>query len=713
MDSFDENSVGSSQGLSWNDLTDVIQGDYDNLSQDDDDDDNIFMNGSAKLSPSNVNPVDVSTASSITANLMMKAQEHIFKKAISDKEAMNETLVTKNIETEIPTSFQNNGISIPLPIPVIPSLSLDNGIEEEVDQGGVVTTSSSSDDDDDDEQEEVEANGMEIDQGTSTTTVTTVAPKIHSEFLYSSSDDDSSSEAEEPENKEAGNVQKEGAAATDTIDDKAEVVIEENDDSYSEEDPSSSDDDDDPDENDEFENLSDAAYDKKFLEGPKNMGDLRKEVRNLETGPRNDNCKLMASPRNKVRSAKKRAKKEMIKHAAEIRLMNRNGNIKDEDLDDTVTVTSEGKNKVSTYTGLDDETNIGDVPCRGIDEEYQLTPQFGEEPMTNEKALEQKKNQVMQKFAKELDKSIEVALRLCDKDKSRAVFTAFREVCLELRQELPLDYEFPLKSPATEKSKKFLYASTAEFMFFRTWLCDMLYEQLKKMPVQKATSRTVARPDKDLLTCFEELKRTNSGDFIETERILMARAITLRLINSRPLPGTDGEYNTIVVRIPFFKFWDQIGDAVEIKIRKIKILNDFDLEFCRCVMTGKELTYGQPCFSLTYICRVKNKDDDDDDSEKYETRAMFFDRSSKDSAGNFPRMDTIAYASFALLHIGEYAKQRWIEWWIQKYAYVPKTQGIEKCMQEFISGKDGLMAIKKWYYEYKLMGTVLDRFVAL
>jgi len=110
----------------------------------------------------------------------------------------------------------------------------------------------------------------------------------------------------------------------------------------------------------------------------------------------------------------------------------------------------------------------------------------------------------------------------------------------------------------------------------------------------------------------------------------------------------------------------------------------------------------------------KNDEDGNElDSEKFETRGMFLSRPTHGPSTDYPRMDTIAYASFALLNIREYAKQRWIDWWIKKYAYVPKTQGIEKCMQEFISGKNGLMAIKKWYYEYKLMGTLLDTFVSL
>ena len=725
MTSFDDSSSNEkNEGVSWDDLSQVMNGDFGQEEEED-----VFFGGSAKLSPSLLNADDdFLTGSSIASNLMIKAKEHIAQKAVSatattmdsawiDIPMPNTTTTTENIKKEIPLpASQSNGGDTGMKIdPVLEEEKSSNTMENgkvEIDQSGVITTSSSdsssSSSDDDD--------GMEIDQGSSTVVAAaaTTSLKQHSEFLYSSSDDD-----EEPTTTANGDddiPRKEESTTTTTngggSDNDGNA-------SYSEEDGSSSS----AEEEDEFANLSDDEYDEKLWKQATKKGSFKKELQNLTTGPKNDNCELMASPQSQVRPAKRAAKKVMKKHVAKLRLMKRIGGIKDEDLDDEVVVrtvretlgkeNADGVRKTKIiygkYTGID-ETNLGDAPTRGFDGDYQNGA--GDEPhgLSSQKALEQKKKQIMQKFAKELDESINVILERCDKDKARAVLTAFREVGLELRQDLPLDYVLPLCAPAT--AKEFLYVNPAEFMQFKACLGDMLYERLKKMPVQKATSRNVARPDHELLACFKELKLTSPGDFIKSERDLTVRSILHRCCKVTPLAGTNGEYHSIVMRHPFYKFWEEIGNAVEIQIRKIKIRENFDAGSCRCAMTGQELIPGQPCFSLTYTCRVKG-DGEDDDVEKFETRAMFLCRPTNDPSGDYPRMDTIVYASFELLNIIEYAKQRWIEWWIKKYAYVPKTQGIEKCMQEFISGKNGLMALKKWYYEYKLMGTLLDRFVAL
>ncbi len=688
--------------------------------------------GSVKLSPSLLGgggggggfATPSKTLPVTTEDLMATAQSHFAK--LKETVATETIPASKSIESEIP---------IPTPLP-----QAGNGMEidpvqaeEEGDlDDGVVTTSPSNSGEDEE--------NMQIDQGSSIATADTVmilssssvtttaddaataavvaagavntATKTHADFLYSSEDDESSASNSSEEEEE------EEVVENGTNDNGTEVEEEgANDASYSE-DNSSSSSSEEEDDDDGLAGLSGDAYEEELWKAAQGKEKIKKTERKLETS---FDFVAGGAPKHRHRPAKKAAKKEIKKRADKLKLIERMGGIKDADLGLEAAV----KNVKETVVGLDDDDIpilnhsytdhtasdvifAGGVEQRGVDTEFKYD---GDDAEVLKAATEQRQQRVMRKFTKELEKTITVFLERCDKEKSRDMLTAFHGICLKLRQDLPVDYELALHSPAKEKAKQFLYVNPAEFMKFKACLGDMLYERLKKVQVQKSNSRKVDRPDLELLACFQELKLTSPGDFIEMERNLFVRAIAHRCCKITPRAGTNGEYNNIVMRHPFYKFWEEIGKAVEIRIRTVVIKENFETENLRCAMTGQELTVGQSCFSLTYTCPVENGDEDDDSEIHYETRAMFLCYPVKPPTSDYPRMDIIAYASFSLLNIREYIKERCIDWWIKKRAYVPKTQGIQKCMAEFVSGPSGLMATTQAYYEYKLMGSLLDRFV--
>ena len=685
-------------------------------------------------------------------DLMATAQDYITK---LKKTGAKATLVAKSIESEIPVPTPlleaNND-----PVVVIPAIA-------QAEDDGVVTTSPSNSDDDEDKHMHsnmprtlgpipltlADESNMEIDQGSSSSIANGVVVGIFSsssistdagpamiaagavsaeggsqaDFLFSSSDDESSaSEDESSESSESEEEEEEKELANGTNGNGLDVEGEEeeeeeggNDASYSEDNSSSEEEDADADD-DGLAGLSGDEYEEKLWKAAQGKEKIKKSERKLETS---FDFVAGAAPRHRERPAKKAAKKEMKKHANKLRLIEHMGGIKDAVLG----LDAEVRNVKETVVGLDEDnlpiidhsytdhtgfdiTFVGGVEQRAADTDFKYV---GDDAKALKEEIEQRQQRGLRKFSKELEKTIAIFLERCDKEKARGMLTAFQGVCLKLYQDLPADYELALHSPAKEKAKQFLYVSPAEFMKFMACLGDMLYERLKKMPVQKANSRKVDRPDLELLACFQELKVTTPGDFIEMEQILFFRAIAHRCCKITPRLGTNGEYNNIVMRHPFYKFWEEIGKAVEIKIRNIEIKASFDPESLRCAMTGQELIVGQHCFSLTYNCPVENSEDDSE--IRYETRAMLLCHPTGKESGDYPRMDIIAYASFSLLNIREYIKERCIEWWIKKRAYVPKTQGIQKCMAEFVSGPSGLTAISQAYYEYKLMGSLLDRFV--
>ncbi len=680
----------------------------------------------------------------VTAKDLMATAESHFAKL---KEAVaTETIpISKSIEAEIP---------IPTPLPAAGNeMEIDpvQAEEEEEEDGGVITTSpSNSEDEAEDDQGSssiATADTVMLLSSSSVTTATTTddaaataavvaagavntSTKTQADLFYSSSDeddDDESSasseageEAEAVAEKEMPDLMKDdGTVAT-----LAEEEEEDNDASYSEDNSSSSGEEADGDDDDDgLAGLSGDEYEEKLWEAAQGKEKIKKSERKLETS---FDFVAGAAPRHRVRLAKKVAKKEIKIRSDKLKLIEYMGGIKDADLG----LDADVRNVKETVLGLD-EDNLpildhsytehtgsdvifaGGVEQRAVDTEFKYV---GDDAEVLKATAERSQQRVMRKFTKELEKTIAIFLERCDKEKARGMLTAFQGACLKLRQDLPMDYPLPLHSPTKEKPKQFFYVSPAEFMKFKACLGDMLYERLKKVQVQKSNSRKVDRPDLELLACFQELKLTNPGDFIEMERNLFLRAIAHRCCKITPRAGTNGEYNNIVMRRPFYKFWEEIGKAVEIRIRSTEIKANFETKNLRCAMTGQELTVGQACFSLTYICPVENDDDDeeaeDDDSEiRYETRAMFLCHPTNKNSGDYPRMDIIAYASFSLLNIREYIKERCIDWWIKKRAYVPKTQGIQKCMKEFVSGPSGLMATTQAYYEYKLMGSLLDRFV--
>ncbi len=158
---------------------------------------------------------------------------------------------------------------------------------------------------------------------------------------------------------------------------------------------------------------------------------------------------------------------------------------------------------------------------------------------------------------------------------------------------------------------------------------------------------------------------------------------------------------------PFWKFWEEISNATDIKFSTATITKKtFDLDYCRCAMTGRKLADGEPCLVLVYIWKS------DEVEGKYEKKAMFLSTSDPAAEEDFPPLETIAFASYVLLNIEDYAKERWIKKWVDKFGHVARTKGIGDCMKEFTSGEQGLIAIKKWYHEYKMLGTLIDRFVS-
>ena len=741
MNSFDENNNYNNDDGDLDDLTRALNSDLQFLEQD---------SGGAEFSPGFFNETDFSEESSLADGLLLKAKKQFAQEAAvaalkisipiptaaattpkeekQDREWIS-ALANSQVIPEIPApvsqnSAANGNLNIPLPTTAASVL------QEKIDDADDAPPTDSSDDDED------EDDGMEIDQGSSVAAAPIAS--IATEILSSDDDDDdSSSSSDEEEWPEVMKLSNEKSRPVAKVEEEQAgngirvveppTLMSDDDVSYDEDDGSSSEDDDGANgggsEDDEFAHLSENeenAYAEKLWKKNKKSGSLAEELDNLSTGPENKDCKLMQLPSKKNRAAAKRAKKKIRDEVSQIRLMERRGDIDDDDLDDevkvmTARVTAGKKNAdgiredeldYSEYTEGDELENLGEAPQRTKDTEFVYS---GDGDM--QKAVERKQRRIMKDFKKDLDKTIQLILKKCDKEKSRSVLVGFRAVALKLRMNLPMDRPLSLRSPPKEKSKRFFFANPVEFMEFKTWLGDLLLERLRKVSVQKATSRNVLRPDHELLECFKELKLTSPGDFIRTERNLFARAITLRLTKKTPLPGTNGEFNNIVIRHPFYKFWEEIIHAIDIKIRKIKIRSGFDTEHCRCAMTGQELVVGQRVFSLTYTCSLKDEDGDDD-NEKFETRAMFLVRPVKDTThGDYPPTDVIAYASFKLLNIQEYAKQRWIAHWLDKYGYVAKTQGISQCMEAFVSGDLGMVAIQKFYYEYKLDESLLDRYV--
>ena len=744
MNSFDENNNYNNAGDGdVDDLTRALNSDLQFLEQD---------SGGAEFSPGFFNETYFSEESSLADDLLLKAKKQFSQEAAAaaaalkisipiptaattpkeekqDREwisalANSQVMPPESAKPEIPepvsqNSAANGNLNIPLPTTAASVL------QEKIEDADDAPPTDSSDEDEDD--------GMEIDQGSSAAApIASIATEILSSDDDDDDDDDSSSSDEEewPEIMKLSNEKSRPVAKVEEeagngirVAEPPALMSDDEDVSYDEDDGSSSEDDDGGSEDDEFSHLSENeenAYAEKLWKKNKKNGSLAKELDNLSTGPENANCKLMQLPSKKNRAAAKKAKKKIRDEVSQIRLMERRGDINDNDLDDEVKVMTArvtlGKKNAdgirqdeldySEYTEVDELENLGEAPQRTKDTEFVYS---GDGDM--QKAVERKHHRIMKDFKKDLDKTIQLILKNCDKEKSRSVLVGFRGVALKLRMDLPMDRPLALRSPPKEKSKRFFFANPVEFMEFKAWLGDLLLERLRKVSVQKATSRNVLRPDHELLECFKELKLTSPGDFIRTERNLFARAITLRLTKKTPLPGTNGEFNNIVIRHPFYKFWEEIIHAIDIKIRKIKIRAGFDTEHCRCAMTGQELAVGQRVFSLTYTCSIKDEDGDDD-NEKFETRAMFLVRPAKDTThGDYPPTDVIAYASFKLLNIQEYAKQRWIDHWLTKCGYVAKTQGIEKCMEAFVSGEQGMVAIQKFYYEYKLAESLLDRYV--